>query len=211
MYNLIRKDFLIQKMLMFLYLFIGVVYTLGDLNIGFGIVIIVTIFAINNHYYDTKDNNNLLINSLPFTRSQIISSKYIGVLLFSLLTTVGMIVVHVVCQLALGKTVALSWENLRSELGISFILILLFLSFYFPFFYKFSNRYLLTIFSIIIVLSSILIRAIASSIENIMNNSLAFLQDMHLWQLWTSGTIISLLLFIGSWMLTIKIYANKDL
>ncbi|NGY89573.1 ABC-2 transporter permease [Bacillus megaterium] len=98
MYNLIRKDFILQKYLMLFYLFIAIFYTMTDMSMGLIITVLSVFFTINSHYYDEKGKNNVLINSLPFSRKQIIASKYIGVLIFLFITTLIIWLIRFICQ-----------------------------------------------------------------------------------------------------------------
>ena len=88
MLNLIRKDIVLQKgtllillPALFFYLLVGK----SDIWVGviFCIAIIMQSFAL-----DEKSSTNLFLNSLPYTRKEIVSSKYIVAIAFTLLVVV---------------------------------------------------------------------------------------------------------------------------
>ena len=92
MLNLIRKDIVLQKgtllillPVLFLYLLVGK----SDIWVGviFCIAIIMQSFAL-----DEKSSTNLFLNSLPYTRKEIVSSKYIAAIAFTLLVVLTIVV-----------------------------------------------------------------------------------------------------------------------
>ncbi len=54
------------------------------MDVAYVIIICSAVFVINTYQSDDKDNANILVNSLPYTRKEIISSKYVGTLLFTI-------------------------------------------------------------------------------------------------------------------------------
>lgn len=47
------------------------------MDVAYVIIICSAVFVINTYQSDDKDNANILVNSLPYTRKEIISSKYV--------------------------------------------------------------------------------------------------------------------------------------
>ena len=93
MINLILKDVLIQKKLILFYIATIIIYLWAGvpslLFLGF---LYSVIFILNAFAYDEKDNANILLISLPYTRKEIVSSKYIGSLIF---TTIFVFMIYV--------------------------------------------------------------------------------------------------------------------
>lgn len=86
MLNLIWKDLLIQKRQIPLYVaIIAFCFWIGDVPLWWVAFITSISFIMNAFYYDEKDNINILLNSLPYTRRQIVISKYIGAIVFTAL------------------------------------------------------------------------------------------------------------------------------
>lgn len=94
MLNLILKDILLQKKtLAFVGLYI-VIFMFAFQSIGTGafsaIVIAVTyqmVGAVSN--YEDKANSDIVMNSLPLTRKAIVFSKYLSILIYSLIAILG--------------------------------------------------------------------------------------------------------------------------
>ncbi|MEC1446936.1 ABC-2 transporter permease [Bacillus haynesii] len=83
MFNLIRKDIVLQKKtLAVLFLGLCVYLTLDVSPIWVGIAFSIAIFM-NAISIDEKSSIHMLLNSLPYTRKEIVSSKYIVVVLFT--------------------------------------------------------------------------------------------------------------------------------
>ncbi|MGF7071764.1 ABC-2 transporter permease [Priestia megaterium] len=211
MYNLIRKDFILQKYLMLFYLFIAIFYTMTDMSMGLVITVLSVFFTINSHYYDEKGKNNVLINSLPFSRKQIIASKYIGVLIFLFITTLIIWLIRFICQDIVSHSMT---RGSITELLISYAIAILFVSFYFPFFYRFPNRILLSGFSILVIMMVALGKTIVSRFGNVMSDFIngiqTFASQFSTTGLYISAFVITILIFSSSWFLTLKIYENKD-
>ncbi|MFE4118519.1 ABC-2 transporter permease [Priestia sp. YIM B13448] len=211
MYNLIRKDFILQKYLMLFYLFIAIFYTITDMSMGLVITVLSVFFTINSHYYDEKGKNNVLINSLPFSRKQIIASKYVGVLIFLFITTLIIWLIRFICQDIVSNS--MTGGNI-TELLTSYAIAILFVSFYFPFFYRFPNRILLSSFSILVIMMVALGKTIVSRFGNVMSDFIkgiqTFSSQFPTTGLYISAFVITILIFSSSWFLTLKIYENKD-
>ncbi|WP_374149518.1 ABC-2 transporter permease [Priestia megaterium] len=211
MYNLIRKDFILQKYLMLFYLFIAIFYTMTDMSMGLVITVLSVFFTINSHYYDEKGKNNVLINSLPFSRKQIIASKYIGVLIFLFITTLIIWLIRFICQDFVSNSMT---GGSITELLTSYAIAILFVSFYFPFFYRFPNRILLSGFSILVIMMVALGKTIVSRFGNVMSDFIngiqTFSSQFSTTGLYISAFVITILIFSSSWFLTLKIYENKD-
>ncbi|MGK3722527.1 ABC-2 transporter permease [Priestia megaterium] len=211
MYNLIRKDFILQKYLMLFYLFIAIFYTMTDMSMGLLITVLSVFFTINSHYYDEKGKNNVLLNSLPFSRKQIIASKYIGVLIFLFITTLTIWLIRFICQEIVSNSMT---RGSITELLISYAIAILFVSFYFPFFYRFPNRILLAGFSILVIMMVALGKTIVDKFGNAMSDFISSIQtfssQFSTTGLYISAFLMTILIFSTSWFLTLKIYENKD-
>ena len=210
MFNLIRKDIIIHKFTFMILIPVLLVYLMMDissvwLGILISIAIIMTTFAA-----DEKSSINKFLNALPYTRKEIVSSKYIGALIFTFI---------VVCSIFIGTFIIhreiLDWE----EMMLVVSLILIFVSFAFPFSYKFKSQYLMTgsaiLFVALMVLVNVIIPKVVPRVEDTMNleekvewfvQKLFSLQDIQLYGL---IAILVIVLYVGSWLLSIRIYSKK--
>ena len=78
MFNLIRRDVILQKrqLLFFIPFILFFIFTNSHPVLTF---LVASIFIPFNAYaYDEKAETNVLLNSLPYTRKEIIASRYLG-------------------------------------------------------------------------------------------------------------------------------------
>ncbi|TRZ40587.1 ABC-2 transporter permease [Niallia circulans] len=202
MYNLIRKDIVMQKKTLWILLPIQLVYL--SLNIGyvwigfvFSIVIIMNAFSM-----DEKSSINTLLNSLPYTRKEMVSSKYIGVLVFTLIVVSGLFIGNLILNQEL-----MAWK----EIMLIISLVMIVASFILPFSYQFKSQYLLIASIVLFVIYMVVINMIFYNLNEVIINfveKLLSLQTLSFY-LMTSGSI--LILFACSWLLSIRIFKNKVL
>jgi len=70
--------------------------------------------------YDEKDNANILLNSLPYTRKEIVSSRYVGVLIF---TSLFIMLTYGGSFLLNGKETPFSWKAILFIMGLVMVAI----------------------------------------------------------------------------------------
>lgn len=199
MLDLIRKDMILQKktlpfMLLFLLVYLFVNVSTTWVAIVFCIVIIMNAFQM-----DETASANLLLNSLPYTRKEIVSSKYIGALFFIFLTLLTIFIGNWMIHREIMK-----WEVLLFITSI----VMGFISFAFPFSYLFNSKYLLIGFGGVFVVYMVTLSFIPNLNDRVrelvqtvlsLDNSLFYL-----------GIILSVgLLYVLSWILSIRIYSRK--
>lgn len=199
MLNLIRKDMILQKktlpfMLLFLFVYLFVNVSTSWVAIVFCIVIIMNAFQT-----DETSSANLLLNSLPYTRKEIVSSKYIGALIFIFLTLLTIFIGNWMIHREI-----MQWEVLLFITSIVMGLT----SFAFPFSYLFNSKYLLIGFGGVFVVYMVTLSFIPNLNDRVrelvqtvlsLDNSLFYL-----------GIILSVgLLYVLSWILSIRIYSRK--
>ncbi|UPW83122.1 ABC-2 transporter permease [Lysinibacillus sp. Ag94] len=202
MINLILKDVLIQKKLILFYIATIIIYLWAGvpslLFLGF---LYSVIFILNAFAYDEKDNANILLNSLPYTRKEIVSSKYIGSLLF---TTIFVFMIYVGNFLINGKGDLFIWKEMLLIIGLVMVVI----SFMFPISYKFKTQYLLIALSVLfgIYMLSISLLVPINDILRELARKFLTLQET---QMYFVASMTVIILFIGSWLLSIRIYERK--
>ncbi|MGD6817679.1 ABC-2 transporter permease [Metabacillus sp. 84] len=207
MYNLILKDVKLQKWLHLFYIAIAVFYLLMESSLAVVIGIIGINYAINCHWGDHKKNGNMFLLSLPYSRTQIILSKFTGTFLFTLITAFA----------AAGFQSIYSWimsGNLYfaspAEILTGILLVMIGASFYFPFFYKFDNKYLLAAFSFILVLLIFtgykLMDYAGEQVREFFQTIVKLSQTEQLLYLGIAAIGITVL----SFLLTVQIYKKRD-
>lgn len=181
-------------MLLFLFVYLFVNVSTSWVAIVFCIVIIMNAFQT-----DETSSANLLLNSLPYTRKEIVSSKYIGALIFIFLTLLTIFIGNWMIHREI-----MQWEVLLFITSIVMGLI----SFAFPFSYLFNSKYLLIGFGGVFVVYMVTLSFIPNLNDRVrevvqtvlsLDNSLFYL-----------GIILSVgLLYVLSWILSIRIYSRK--
>ncbi|WP_433595642.1 ABC-2 transporter permease [Lysinibacillus xylanilyticus] len=202
MINLILKDVLIQKKIILLYIATIIIYLLAGVPslifLGF---LYSVVFILNAFAYDEKDNANILLNSLPYTRREIVSSKYIGSLIF---TTIFVFMIYVGDFLINGKGSLFIWKEMLLIIGLVMVAI----SFIFPISYKFKMRYLLIALGVLFGIYMLAINLLVpiNDILRELARKFLTLQEM---QMYFVASITVIILYIGSWLLSIYIYERK--
>lgn len=202
MANLIFKDILIQKKMIVLYIATIILYLLINVSlvkIGFlySLAIITMSFS-----YDEKDNANILLNSLPYTRKQIVSSRYIGSLIY---TSLIILITYLGNFLLNGKETLVLLKDIVIIIGLVMVAI----SFILPICYKFKTQALMiasgTLFGIYLVTIKYLFPSFNDTLRELIQKFLT-LQET---QMYFVAIFTIIILYVGSWLLSIRIYAKK--
>jgi len=210
LFNLIRKDIIIQKITLMLLIPVLLVYLMMDISsiwLGF-LISIVTIMSMFTA--DEKSSINNFLNALPYTRKEIVSSKYMGALFFTFIVVLGIFIGTFIIHREI-----IDWK----EILIVVSLVLIFVSFAFPFSYKFKSQYLMIgsaiMFVVLMAVNNYIIPKIVPVLEETMNleeivewfaQKILSLQDIQLYGL---IAILVIVLYVGSWLLSIRIYSKK--
>ncbi len=198
MLKLVRKDIQLQKNTMlimlpflFFYLYTGTILV----SILFCIALTMNAFAT-----DEKSPINLLLNSLPYTRKEIVSSKYISACFFTAL---------VLLTSMLGNWVfhreIVQWEQVLFIVAV----VGLFFSFAFPFSYLLSSQYLMiggiAIFVIYLIIANKFIPDLNDRIRSLTQSILSADQT----PLYVLVLLSIVVFYVISWILSVRIYSRK--
>ncbi|WP_019392198.1 ABC-2 transporter permease [Priestia filamentosa] len=153
--------------------------------------------------YDGLNKVDMLVNALPYSRKQIVSSQYIGVIV----CITSMLIVlsgalYVINFLFDQSFSLLSLKNI----GLLYAVALLDAAFFVPISYIVSPKYLLLSFAIFGLLTGIIIVPAMRFYEDYV---LKFIANYGHNLYYISGSI-AILLFLLSWFFTIQIYKRKD-
>ena len=134
-------------------------------------------------------------------------SKYIGVIIFTLTVVLFSLLIQEIIQFISpihgGKVASLQ------EIIISILTVMLLTSIYFPFCYRFANKYLLIAVSAVSPVLIILWKSIGEYV-NIIDAMQKATTQLTVNQMVTLVSIVVILLFIASYFLTVKIYKRTD-
>ncbi|PAD38996.1 ABC-2 transporter permease [Terribacillus sp. 7520-G] len=200
MFNLIRRDFIIQKRQLLLYLLLILFFVIvGRQDSVFIFLLASLIMPVNMIAYDEKPETNILLNSMPYTRFEIIASRFLGTIVFIILS--------------IGVTSVLLYVFNRpfsiADIAISSSLALLLLSFYLPMTYimkpGYSSPFALVSF---LVLAGI-VPPIVSYLGERLTSVTDFLLGLSMPILYTSALLLGIVIYTASWGITTFIYRRK--
>ncbi|WP_172460048.1 ABC-2 transporter permease [Priestia endophytica] len=153
--------------------------------------------------YDGFNKVDLLLNALPYSRKQIVSSQYIGVLVC--ITSMLIVLSGALYVINLLFDQFFSLLSLKS-IGLLYAVALLDAAFFVPISYIIPPKYALISFGIFGLLTGIIIVPAMRFYENYV---LKLIADYGYNLYYISGGI-AILLFLLSWSFTIQIYKRKD-
>lgn len=221
MLNLIKKDILIQKKT-FLYTFLYTIFASAVFSSmgpsGFSLYVLspmVTtyMFITLAVQYEDKNKSEIVLNSLPLKRDDIVIAKYISMFVFAILGFTYSITIGFV-GIATGIPM---FTRSISLLDIIFVFTsaAIFSSIFFPVYFKFGfvkmKLFNIVLMMLIFFLPNIAIEYVSESPNNILvqklnyfiNNTSSFTQN-------SLALTIGLIIFLTSLMISIRIYNNKE-
>ncbi|MDM5250785.1 MULTISPECIES: ABC-2 transporter permease [unclassified Lysinibacillus] len=202
MVNLILKDILIQKKLILFYIATIILYLWIDTSLVHIVSIYSVVFIMNAFSYDEKDNVNTLLNSLPYTRKEIVSSKYVGVLIF---TVLFIIITSLGDFLLNGREVLFLWKDILLIIG----LVMVAMSFMLPISYKFKTKYSLIAAGVLFGIYLVTIKFLIPNFNDQLRELIQKFMTLQETQMYFVAILTTVILYIGSWLLSIRIYERK--
>ncbi|MBU3191789.1 ABC-2 transporter permease [Clostridium bowmanii] len=221
MFNLVIKDIAIQKKTLLYALLYAIIAPIAFFSMapnGFGLYVLppmatTYIFISLAVSYDEKNKSEIVINSLPIKRVDIVISKYISVFVFATIGIIYSILIGFIGKFTGLQVFAMSISLL--DIVLVFTSVCIFSSIFFPVYFKFGyikmNFFNVILAMVVIFLPSI---AISYAIEN--PNSI-FVQKINYFLSNTSSftqnslaLLIGLIFFLISLIISIRIYKNKE-
>lgn len=200
MVNLIKKDFIIHKNMLLIMLLGIVAYMFVDTSAMLNGIIFT--FAIVMHIFSADETKpiQMLLSSLPYTRKEVVTSKYIAAIVY-LLLVIGVIVIT---NYLINQQLP-DWKAFLIVIGIVMLLV----SFIFPFSYKFSSKFLLFagigVFVVYLFVLNFLIPNLHDEIRSMTAKLLQF-NDI---QIMFGVGVALCILYLLSWLVSVKIYEKK--
>ncbi|WP_459501702.1 ABC-2 transporter permease [Bacillus sp. C1] len=199
MLNLIKRDLILQKKQLLIYLGCIVFFIVMNKHPILTFTIASIFIPFSTPAYDTKTETNILLNSLPYTRKEIVASRYIGAIIYMLLAIVVTSAMLIIFQ----KSFTIE------HIVMSNALFLLFAAFTFPLFYQFNQNHLL---SIIIALFFVL-TAFGPPAVQFLATEFSTVTDaifsLSIPALYSIATAIIVCVYIVSWGVSLNIYQRK--
>lgn len=197
MVNLMRKDITLQKstlnILLLVYFLLGIPSIPGGVTIS--IIVIMSMYTM-----DDKSSIHMLLNSLPYTRKEIVSSKYMGACIITCLVAVILFIVNLIFYQEI-----IAWR----EILLIISLVMVAMSLIFPFVYRFKSQYILMV---ALMLGFIYVFVRSTYIPNLnakTNELVQMVLTLQTAQFYLFIVLSAIALYTCSWLLSIRIYSKK--
>lgn len=199
MFNLIRRDIILQKRQLLLYIPFLIFFIVMDSHPAL-IYLVTSIFIpFNTYYYDEKAETNILLNSLPYTRKEIIAARYLGAIVYMGVAIVITSVALLVFQVPFTVT----------DIAIGGGLFLLFSAVAFPVFHIFKPGYIFSAVLIGFLVSAAIGPAIVIYLAERWTTITNFIMTLSTPVLYTGASLIVITIYGISWVMTTIIYMRK--
>jgi len=199
MFNLIRRDVFLQKGQLLLYIPLILLFVIAGFPPALILIIASVYIPFNAYIYDGMAETNILLNSLPYTRTEIIASRYLGAIVYMILsiglTGLALLVFNVPFTL--------------TDIAIGSGLSLIFVAFTFPLFNIFKPSYIFTIALLSLVFLSVIGPPIVMFLAEHLTTITNFIVNTPNPALYTGAAIVVLPLYAISWLITTMIYQRK--
>ncbi|XEC93703.1 ABC-2 transporter permease [Paenibacillus tarimensis] len=217
MVQLLMKDIRIQKKFIALgFVFVGFFFFILGAFEGLPLAAPAAIFS---HFLivvasksDEKNNNGRILASFPLRRKDIVTSKYVGSVMFMAIAFILTSLWRWLAGIVLPEQ-ELPWYSTQSTV-IAILILLVFYAIYFPIFFAAGSR-LIQVLDLIVIFTLggvvlIIIRVLEWTNINVgaFFHNLLEVEILPL-SLWTLGA--SLALIIMSWFLSVYVYEGKDI
>ncbi|WP_342532489.1 ABC-2 transporter permease [Lysinibacillus sp. FSL K6-0057] len=199
MLNLIKRDVILQKRQLVIFIPFILVFIIMGAHPALIFLVASIFIPFNTYAYDEKVETNILLNSLPYTRTEIIASRYLGAIVYMILS-IG------VTSLALF---AFNKHFTMADIAIGSGLFLLFAALTFPLFQVFKQGYITTVILISFILLTWISRPIAMYMNEHLTAIIDFIDHTSVTVLYTGATLFILAIYSISWGITNIIYQRK--
>ena len=199
MFNLIRRDLILQKKQLLFFIPIVLLFIITDKHPAFIYIVASFFIPFNTYAYDEKVQTNILLNSLPYTRNEIISARYVGAVLYMALS------------IALTSLLLFILDTpfTLNDIAIGSSLFLLFASFTFPLFYILKPGYIFTT----VLISFLLLAAVGPKFVLFLAEHLTaltnFITSLSEIALYIGAGVVTVALYSMSWGISSIIYQRK--
>jgi len=221
MVNLIIKDIVIQKKIFLYVLICSILLPISFYAFNFVELVLYVLCPISTTYsfisygatYDDKNKSEIILNSLPLNRVDIVISKYISIFVFAVIGIIYSVLIGFI-----GRSAGLSMFTGSISLA-NIVLVLtsvcIFGSIFFPSYFKFGymkTRIFNTVFFVAMFFLPIYaVRFATSNPNNVLVEKFnRFINNTSSFTLSCLAITISLIIFLISLLISIRIYKNKE-
>ncbi|WP_125153064.1 ABC-2 transporter permease [Clostridium rectalis] len=210
MFNLIKKDLIVQKKTLFFiipyFLFSLITFDNMSPNAFISLMTITSVFILStaSFSYDEKNKSTILFSSLPITKLNIVLAKYINTIVYSIISFTLVTIIMIISNI--NNLNFLSALNIILFIKLTSVSMLI-ASITFPLFHKYG---FIKTKSIIFIIYFILFGIITNLFQN-NNFYIGYFINSILIPNMLIILLIILLFFISSILISLKIYENKNL
>ncbi|MFP7493385.1 ABC-2 transporter permease [Terribacillus saccharophilus] len=200
MFNLIKRDYIIQKWQILIYALMVIFFVLLGRHDAYFIFLLASILVpVNMIAYDEKPETNILLNSLPYTRTEIITSRFLGTIVSIIFSTI----VTSILLYIFNKPFSITDITIGSSLA------LLLLSFYLPLTYilkpGYSAPFALVSFLILAGIAPPIVTYLGGKLTSVTD----FILNLSVPIFYTSALLLGIVIYAISWGVTTFIYQRK--
>lgn len=199
MFNLIRRDVILQKKQLLFFIPVILVFIIAGAPPILTFLVASIFIPFNTYAYDEKVETNILLNSLPYTRKEIIASRYLGAIVYMILA---------ICVTSLALFV-FDTPFTMTDIAIGSGLFLLFAALTFPLFQILKPGYITTVVLASFILLTWATRPIGLFVNEHLTEIIDFIVSLSVPTLYTAATLIVVGLYLTSWGVTTVIYQRK--
>lgn len=201
MFNLIRKDLIIQKNQLLLLLPLIIIFAMFGKSFSpvFIFSIISVFIPMNAYIYDEQAGADVFLNSLPYSRKEIVAARYLGSIVYILATI----------AITAGILYVLRFSFTFEALLIATMLSLLMVSIFFPLFYLIKPGYIGVAIIIGFVAGVIIIPRLADFFSESLAQFNEFLSNLTQMTTYIGSAVLLLFIYLLSWGTSTVIYQHK--
>src|SRR5699024_5301559 len=196
MINLIRRDLILQKKLLWLYIPFVLFFVLMASSPFLIFTLAALYIPFNAFAYDEKAESDKLLNSLPYTRLEIISARYLGALFYTLVSAVLVGILMFIFSKPFGV-----YDFL---FGGSLFLLMAALTF--PLFQIFKQGNITSIILMVFVVGTVVLGRGSEVLSNYVDINLLMNNEM----IPFIFAAVVVIIYAISWLTTYRIYEKKD-
>ncbi|MDD2402646.1 MAG: ABC-2 transporter permease [Clostridia bacterium] len=220
MYSLILKDILIQKKMIWFVIGYSVFILIAfnspdsaDAAYIMGAMMSSYLFIMGACAYEGKGNGEMILNSFPLRRKDVVRSRYISIFVFMFFSLAVMGALGAIMK-SIGLPYPQNYITMSDVMGVVASLLIV-SSIYLPFYYKFgyirARVFNMIMFLIFFFVPTYLVNYIKENSEKeIIIQLTDILQTISLWQIAVIVMFIMLVIMFISYLISLSVYKKRD-
>lgn len=199
MIHLIKRSLIVQKWQLLIFVPFILVFVLTDLPPILTFVVASTFIPYNALTYDEQAETDILLNSLPYTRKEVITARYLGATFYMTLS------------IAITSVLLFLFQKpfMISEIIIGAGLFLLFVALTFPIYTLLRNGNITLFILLGFLLLVWLVKPIVSFLMTYFPTLILFITSLSSVLMYVIGSVMVVTFYILSWIISMNIYERK--